>query len=242
MILSSARNIPFSLSSIRRASYGLNLPLSFDIPTTLDMNLIPFPSNKSLYSRCGSFVIKHIGVVLGSTSGCLIGLGWQSAPVFTKRSHHIHFHWLYLVRRRHFFNRYNEPDILLFAWQEFIFIASFFGLGFVCYEGIYGASALHQGHMRVDEFVLCHFVERSVIWSLLLESLKQIFHWRPVVKVRTGAGPWVAALGILRQSVQLFPFAHYSEGTFHHFHHLHRRESGFELAVSYIDLFAVRST
>src|ERR1700685_3401661 len=36
--LSSARNIPFSLSSILRASNGLNLPLNFVTPTTREIN------------------------------------------------------------------------------------------------------------------------------------------------------------------------------------------------------------
>lgn len=74
MTRSSARNIPFSLSSIRLASKGLNFPLNFVMPTTRDINLIPLDSKRSLYSRWGSFVIKQIGDVRGSTSGCTIGL------------------------------------------------------------------------------------------------------------------------------------------------------------------------
>jgi hypothetical protein len=66
---SSARNKPFSLRSILRASKGLNFPLSFWTPTTFEINLMLLDSNRSLYSLCGSFVIKHIGVVRGSISG-----------------------------------------------------------------------------------------------------------------------------------------------------------------------------
>lgn len=73
--LSSARNMPFSLSSILRASKGLNLPLSFVIPITREINLIPCDSSSSLYSRWGSFVIRHTAFVRGSMSGCSIGLG-----------------------------------------------------------------------------------------------------------------------------------------------------------------------
>lgn len=69
MTRSSARNKPFSLRSILRASKGLNFPLSLLIPTTREINLMLFDSNKSLYSLCGSFVIKHIGVVRGSMRG-----------------------------------------------------------------------------------------------------------------------------------------------------------------------------
>ena len=72
---SSARNIPFSFSNIRRASKGLNLPLSFVIPITREINLIPFDSIRSLYSRWGSFVIRHIEDVRGSTREWTIGLG-----------------------------------------------------------------------------------------------------------------------------------------------------------------------
>ena len=66
---SSARNKPFSLRSILRASKGLNFPLSFWIPTTREINLMLCVSNKSLYSLCGSFVIKHIEDVRGSMRG-----------------------------------------------------------------------------------------------------------------------------------------------------------------------------
>jgi hypothetical protein len=71
---SSARKRPFSCKSSRRASNGLNLPFSFVMPTTRLINLMPCDSRRSLYSRWGSLVIKHTGVVRGSTRGCLIGL------------------------------------------------------------------------------------------------------------------------------------------------------------------------
>ena len=71
---SSAKNKPFSFKSILRASNGLNFPLSFSTPTVLEINLMLCDSNRSLYSRCGSFVIKHIGVVRGSISGWDNGL------------------------------------------------------------------------------------------------------------------------------------------------------------------------
>ena len=47
---SSARKRSFSLRSNLRASNGLNLPLSFVIPTTLETKRIFFSSSKSLYS------------------------------------------------------------------------------------------------------------------------------------------------------------------------------------------------
>ena len=66
---SSAKNKPFSFKSILRASKGLNFPLSFWMPMTLETNLTLLDSSRSLYSRCGSFVIKHIEVARGSISG-----------------------------------------------------------------------------------------------------------------------------------------------------------------------------
>lgn len=74
MTLSSARKSPFSFNNSRRASNALNFPFNFAIPTTRDINLMFLLSRRSLYSRCGSFVIKQIDVVLGSTRGCSIGL------------------------------------------------------------------------------------------------------------------------------------------------------------------------
>lgn len=71
---SSARKRPFSLNNRRRASNPLNLPFNFSIPTTLEINLMLLASRRSLYSRWGSFVIKHTAVSRGSTRGCSRGL------------------------------------------------------------------------------------------------------------------------------------------------------------------------
>lgn len=71
---SSARNMAFSFNSSRRASNALNFPLSFSTPTTLDMNLMPCRSRRSLYSRWGSLVIRHTPDVRGSTTGYFRGL------------------------------------------------------------------------------------------------------------------------------------------------------------------------
>ena len=74
MTRSSARNMPFSLRRSRRASYALNFPFNFSSPTTRDMNLMLCRSRRSLYSRCGSLVIKHTPDVRGSTRVCFRGL------------------------------------------------------------------------------------------------------------------------------------------------------------------------
>ena len=71
---SSARKRSFSLRSKRRASKGLNLPFSFVTPTTREMNLMLFASSRSLYSLCGSLVMRQTGEVRGSTRGCARGL------------------------------------------------------------------------------------------------------------------------------------------------------------------------
>jgi hypothetical protein len=74
MIRSSARKSAFSRSRARRASNDLNFPLSFSMPTTRLMNRTPACSRRSLYSRCGSFVMRQIADERGSTRGYLIGL------------------------------------------------------------------------------------------------------------------------------------------------------------------------
>ena len=71
---SSAKNKPFSCRRSLRASNGLNFPFNFVMPTTRLINLMPCESSKSLYSRCGSFVIKQTEDVRGSTRGCFKGL------------------------------------------------------------------------------------------------------------------------------------------------------------------------
>lgn len=70
---SSARKSPFSRRSIRRASKGFHLPLSFSMPTTRETNLTLFSASRSLYSRCGSLVIRQMPELRGSMSG------WASA-------------------------------------------------------------------------------------------------------------------------------------------------------------------
>lgn len=74
MTRSSARKSAFSRSRARRASNDLNFPLSFSTPTTRLTNRTPAFSRRSLYSRCGSFVMRQIADERGSTRGYLIGL------------------------------------------------------------------------------------------------------------------------------------------------------------------------
>lgn len=89
MTLSSARKSPFSFNNSRRASNALNFPFNFAIPTTRDINLMFLLSRRSLYSRCGSFVIKQIDVVLGSTRGYSIGLDVKKARCQTTNTQRI---------------------------------------------------------------------------------------------------------------------------------------------------------
>ena len=77
MTRSSARKSPFSRSSARRASNGLNFPFSFSTPTTRLMNLTPACSRRSLYSRCGSLVMRQTAESRGSTRGYLTGLSTE---------------------------------------------------------------------------------------------------------------------------------------------------------------------
>lgn len=118
---SSARNKAWSLSSILRASYGLNFPLSFVMPITLDINLIPWVSSRSLYSRWGSFTIRQTADDRGSTSGWTIGLGAIEHKTSGGRwdmhwpIRYAHLAGLVLLLRLRLLDRDLQPEKLFFA-------------------------------------------------------------------------------------------------------------------------------
>jgi hypothetical protein len=114
MIRSSAKNKPCSRRSCRLVSNGLNFPLSFSSPTTRAMNLIPSASSLSLYSRWGSLVIRHIGVVRGSTIGYLMGLETHhelQVGICSAKRTNAHPEWFELPLRLHTLRRNDKPDI-----------------------------------------------------------------------------------------------------------------------------------
>eukprot|EP00961_Rhodomonas_salina_P231211 3123077-Rhodomonas_salina.2 len=61
--LSSARNKSYVPHSCRCASYCLNLFRNFEIPMTREIPVMPCAAILSLYSRCGSFTIRHLEAV-----------------------------------------------------------------------------------------------------------------------------------------------------------------------------------
>ena len=137
MTRSSARKSAFSRSKARRASNDLNFPLSFSIPTTRLINRTPVSSRRSLYSRCGSLVIRQMADVRGSTRGYFIGLSDHTACELRRKSrrYDAHFMGFQLCLSVNLLYSNLKPDILFLSGEQFP-LFSFF----VLFECIF-----HQG-------------------------------------------------------------------------------------------------
>ena len=144
MTRSSARKSAFSRSKARRASNDLNFPLSFSIPTTRLINRTPASSRRSLYSRCGSLVIRQMDDVRGSTRGYFIGLSNHTSCKRRRKSRYFDAHSMgfQLCLSVNLLYSNLEPDTLLLSGEQFALVAFFLLLECIFHQGRDGAPTL----------------------------------------------------------------------------------------------------
>jgi hypothetical protein len=144
MTRSSARKSAFSRSKARRASNDLNFPLSFSIPTTRLINWTPASSRRSLYSRCGSLVMRQMADVRGSTRGYFIGLSDHTACKLRRKSRRFdaHFMGFQFCLSVNLLYSNLKPDILFLSGQQFALFAFFLLLECIFHQGRDGTPTL----------------------------------------------------------------------------------------------------
>lgn len=153
MTRSSARKSAFSRSKARRASNDLNFPFSFSIPTTRLINRTPAFSRRSLYSRCGSLVMRQTADVRGSTKGYFIGLSDDTECKLRRKSRHFdaHFMGFQLCPSVNLLYSNLKPDILLLSGKQFALVAFFLVLECIFHQGRDGTPTLFDRYMTVNE-------------------------------------------------------------------------------------------
>lgn len=153
MTRSSARKSVFSRSKARRASNDLNFPLSFSIPTTRLINRTPASSRRSLYSRCGSLVMRQTADVRGSTRGYFIGLSDHTACKLGRNARHFNAHFMgfQLCLSVNFLYSNLKPDILFLSGEQFALFAFFLLLECIFHQGRDGTPTLFDWYMAINE-------------------------------------------------------------------------------------------